>query len=157
MVVGMCRLMWNKLTFAVLLFFSVVCQAIDNPEVPDLTAEFQTRADIFEQTINHQAQNQSEIDTAYREYSKFLDQELNTVYTALVMQLSDDSKQALIRSQRLWLQFRDAEFGFIDKNWTLLQFGSSSAISRSAYRTSIAKHRVIELLDYAKNYREIRK
>lgn len=139
---------------ACLLAQGSLCVAIDNPDAPDLVAAFESRNEKFELVIREQAQNQAEIINAYAKYSDFLDQELNQAYTALNKHLNDTNKQALQRSQRLWIQFRDAEYGFIDNNWTVANFGSSSAISRSAYRTTIVKNRVVELLHYLKNYLE---
>jgi uncharacterized protein YecT (DUF1311 family) len=144
----------SPLLAVMLLLSSALCHAIDNPEAADLSDEFQSRADAFELDIRQQAQNQTEIVLAYSRYTDFLDRELNQAYSTLSTQLADGEKTALTASQRLWLQFRDAEFAFIDANWSLQHFGSSSAISRSAYRASITRHRVIELLDYAKNYRQ---
>lgn len=138
-----------------LLAHGLLCSAIDNPDAPDILTAFQARSEKFELDINSQAQNQAEIINAYAQYNDFLDQQLNQTYGALSKQLGESGKQALLRSQRLWIQFRDAEYGFIDNNWTLANFGSSSAISRSAYRTTLVKNRVTELLHYLKNYRQV--
>lgn len=143
----------TRLAAIILLLASSVCQAIDNPDAPDLAAEFQNRAEAFERTIREQADHPADIGLSYRQYSDFLEQQLNAVYGMLSRQLDAANKQDLIRSQRRWVQFRDAEYAFIDKNWTSKQFGTSSMISRLAYRSSITKHRVMELLDYARNYR----
>ncbi|OAI13382.1 MULTISPECIES: lysozyme inhibitor LprI family protein [Methylomonas] len=126
--------------------------AIDNPDTPDLTAEFLSRADAFEQAIYQHAQTTEQTDQAYRDYAEFLDKALNRAYSSLQKNLPEPSKQTLLRSQRLWLQFRDAELDFINGNWTIEQFGSSSAISRHGYRTALIKSRVLELLQYLKNY-----
>lgn len=134
-----------------------LCVAIDNPDAPDLVTAFESRNEKFELLIREQAQNQAEIINAYAQYVDFLDQELNHAYAALIKQLNETNKQSLLRSQRLWIQFRDAEYGFIDNNWTVANFGSSSAISRSAYRATIIKNRVLELLHYLKNYLETNK
>lgn len=56
------------------------------------------------------------------------------------------------QSQRQWRRYRDAEFRFIDRNWTQTQFGTSAALSRGAYRTAIVKERITELIQYLKNY-----
>lgn len=137
-----------------LLAHGPLCAAIDNPDAPDILAAFEARSKKFELGIQEQAQNQAEITNAYARYSTFLDQELNQTYAALSKQLNESGKQALLRSQRLWIQFRDAEYGFIENNWTVANFGSSSTISRNAYRTTLLKNRVIELLHYLKNYRQ---
>ena len=77
---------------------------------------------------------------------------MNAAYRLLLAQLAGAHRQALLRSQRQWLAFRDAEYGFIDGNWTTSSFGSSSAISRAAYRAELVKQRVLNLLDYLRNY-----
>ena len=55
-------------------------------------------------------------------------------------------------SQKKWLIYRDAEFIFIDSNWVPANFGSSYRMSRGAYRCSLLKNRVTELLYYLQNY-----
>jgi len=134
-----------------LLFSAQSSLAIDNPDAPDITATFNTQSAKYETAIQN-APDQSEIDKAYAKYNEFLDHALNQNYTALSKQLKPESKQALIRSQRAWLQFRDAEAAFIADNWSTENFGSSSALSRNAYRAEIIKQRILELLDYLKNY-----
>jgi len=54
-----------------------LCFAIDNPDVPDRIAEFEIKSKPFEINIQKKAQNENEIVLAYREYEKFLDEELN--------------------------------------------------------------------------------
>ena len=144
--------MFGTIATALVFAAAPICHAIDNPDAPDWVADFEARSAQFDHIIYQQAQNQIEINQAYARYSEFLDQSLNQAYTRLSEQLDQDNKQALKHSQRLWLQFRDAEFDFINHNWTPANFGSSSALSRNAYRVKVVKSRVLELLHYLKNY-----
>jgi uncharacterized protein YecT (DUF1311 family) len=130
------------------------CFALDNPDGPDRIAEFEAKSKSFENNIQKKAQNEHEIALAYTEYEKFLDGELNRIYVALMQQLNEPSKQKLLASQRRWLQYRDAEFLFISTNWTVENFGSSSTISRSGFRTIILRDRIVGLLHYLQNYGE---
>ncbi len=57
-----------------------------------------------------------------------------------------------MQSQREWLQFRDAELRFVDRNWTPKNFGSSYVLSRAGYRYQLVKQRVLALLAYLQNY-----
>jgi uncharacterized protein YecT (DUF1311 family) len=131
--------------------------AIDNPDNPDIVAEFQARCEKFELRVQEQGGNTQDTRLAFSQYEKFLDQELNGAYLGLLRQTSGGAKQDLVRSQRRWLQFRDAEFLFISSNWNVDNFGTSSAVSRGAYRASIVKDRVLGLLHYLKNYPAIAK
>ena len=137
-----------------LLLQVAVCFALDNPDAGDYISVFQERSEEFERIIYKLAKNQEDIISTYIRYSEFLDQELNRSYIALNNLLDENSRHALQKSQRLWIQFRDAEYDFIDKNWIPANFGSSSSVSRSAYRNSILKNRVLELLYYLQNYKK---
>jgi uncharacterized protein YecT (DUF1311 family) len=95
----------------------------------------------------------SDIALAYYEYERFLDREQNQTYFMLMKQLTLESRKKLAQSQKRWLHFRDAEFQFIGSNWTIEIFGNSYAYSRGAYRTTIIRDSIIELLHYLKNYR----
>ena len=131
-----------------------LCFAIDNPDVPDFVAEFEARSSRFEASLREQAGGTRETILAYAEYEKFLDQELNRAYTALTRRVAAEVRPKLVQSQRRWMQYRDAEFLFIAANWTVEMFGSSSAISRGGYRTTIIKDRTVTLLQYLKTYRQ---
>ena len=130
----------------------VPCVAIDNPDTPDIVSEFQSRASVYETVISDNAGNSHKVIIDYAEYEKFLDKELNQAYRTLANKLDSHRKQELIQAQNEWLKFRDSEFGFINDNWNMEQFGSSSALSRGAYRSTIVKDRVVTLLNYLKNY-----
>ncbi|MDE2371757.1 MAG: DUF1311 domain-containing protein [Burkholderiales bacterium] len=125
--------------------------ALDDPDAPDRVAAFVARARDHEQAVIN-AEHDAEGLAAAAAYAKFLDRELNTAYQQLLARVPADARRELIRSQRRWLEFRDAEVQFIDANWTPAQFGSSSALSRSGYRNSLVKQRVLTLLDYMRNY-----
>ena len=64
----------------------------------------------------------------------------------------DSRRQDLVRSQKSWLIFRDAEMRFIANNWTPQDFGSSSATSQAAYRAALIRGRVETLLGYLRSY-----
>lgn len=144
-------------TMAIMLFLWLVlpcasCLAIDNPDAPDYVAAFEARALKFETSAQNQGQNTSDTVHAYVEYEKFLDQELNQAYSALIKRVSSESKKNLMDAQKSWLHFRDAEFLFVSQNWTVANFGTSSALSIGISRTKVIRDRVIELLYYLKNY-----
>ena len=103
----------------------------------------------FEQ-IFEQAGSTREIARAYGDYEAFLNRELQQAYDALRPCLSPASRQRLLAAQRQWLRYRDAEFVFIDDNWTLDRFGRSYPISRGAARVQVVRGRVVELLRYLK-------
>jgi len=126
--------------------------AIDNPDMPDYVAEFRARSQVHESAINQEAQTTQDYVYAYAAYERFLDEELNSAYRSLIDRLDEKALQRLIRSQGSWLKYRDIEFEFIETNWRIENFGSSSVISRGAYRTTLVKDRVILLLHYLKNY-----
>jgi uncharacterized protein YecT (DUF1311 family) len=129
-----------------------LCFAIDNPDAPDFVAEFEARALKFETDVQNQGLNTNDTVHAYVEYEAFLDQELNQTYSALIQRIGSQSRKSLMDSQKRWLQFRDAEFLFVANNWTVENFGTSSALSIGVSRTKIIRDRVIELLHYLKNY-----
>lgn len=145
---------WRRavLVVAVAWLPGTVSLAIDNPDAPDLVADFRARAEVFETRIGVSAGSQRETAAAYAEYEHFLDAELNHAYRALAGKLGAAAQTILAQSQQRWLVYRDAEFRFIENNWTFARFGTSAALSRGAYRSSIIKDRTITLLEYLKNY-----
>ena len=128
-----------------------VALAIDNPDRPNPMAEFASRAGDFETRIAGAGTDRDAL-AVYAQYEQFLDRELNLAYTALVRQGRDSRRQDLVRSQKSWLIFRDAEMRFIANNWTPQDFGSSSATSRAAYRAALIRGRVETLLGYLRSY-----
>ena len=125
--------------------------SIDNPDAPDWTAAFQARAQPLEEQVSVTAGGPGQA-AAGATYARFLDGELNQAYQALLKQLEGEARRALVQSQRQWLAFRDSEGRFIARNWTLQNFGSSSALSRADYQASLVKQRVLTLLAYLQNY-----
>ena len=146
-----CRFCRVLLSF-LFISYSVSVHAIDNPDAPDYIGEFQNRAQVYERAIQQAAQTTLDYVEAYAAYERFLDQELNNAYGQLMTHLDKALRQALRNSQRKWLEYRDAEFDFIAANWMPENFGSSSAISRGDYRTTLIRDRVMLLLNYLQNY-----
>lgn len=128
-----------------------VAQAIDNPDRPDPVMEFASRARDFETRIA-EAGTERDALAVYALYERFLDRELNLAYGTLLRAGRDSRRQDLVRSQKSWLVFRDAELRFIANNWTPQDFGSSSASARAAYRSSLLRGRVEALLGYLRSY-----
>lgn len=126
-------------------------RALDNPDAPNVVAEFEQRAKPFEQKISDSAGGGAVV-AAYADYERFLDDELKRAYAALAKKLDRKRKLQLQRSQRTWLAFRNAEAAFIRDNWTTQQFGSSSQLSRGAYRSTLSRDRIVGLLHYLRNY-----
>ncbi len=126
--------------------------AIDNPDAPDYVGEFEAREKLYLDAINNPDNTTLAYTQAYGDYLDFLDKELNSAYKLLKSNLSKERQEELKVSQRNWIQFRDAEFALIDNNWTRENFGSSAAVSRGNYRTTVVRNRVLQLLYYAVNY-----
>ena len=133
-------------------FASVGSFAIDNPDAPDLLAQFQSRAQPFEARIGDAAGSVGKTVAAYADYERFLNFELTHSYVALQRQLNLAERAALTQSQARWLAYRDAEFRFIDRNWNVSRFGTSATLSRNGYRSAVTKERTMTLLMYLKNY-----
>ena len=140
------------LVTVVVMLIASPTRALDNPDVPDFVAEFEARAKPYEVKISEHAGITDVVTRNYADYEKFLDTELNRSYSALTGKLSSSGRQQLVQSQKKWLAFRDAEFAFIDANWSLQRFGTSSHLSRGAYRAELVRERTRTLLNYLKNY-----
>ncbi len=125
--------------------------ALVNPDKPDLVKEFHSKAEPYQKDVQ-KAQTTKEFADAYAKYNQFLKKELQSAYQELLTTLSAPKRDALKRSQNQWLKYRDAEFGFINKNWTLEQFGSSATLSRGGFRARLLENRIIILLRYLQNY-----
>lgn len=141
--------------FLLLILFAFIPSAllaIDNPDAPDLVGDFLHRAAPLEKAVGLAGDGGRDDILVYRKYQAFLDEELNRAYRLLMSKLDPPLRSELRDTQRRWIAFRDAEFIFINGNWTRDRFGSSANISRGAYRCTIIKDRVIQLLLYAKNY-----
>jgi uncharacterized protein YecT (DUF1311 family) len=125
--------------------------AIDNPGAPDRISKFKSRMSTYVDKANN-ASSTIDIIEKYYEYEQALDKELNSAYSFLMSRLDDDSKKMLRESQRQWIKYRNAEFAFIEENWTRANFGSSFVISRGSYKTNFIRERIIQLLSYSANY-----
>jgi uncharacterized protein YecT (DUF1311 family) len=137
--------------FAFVYILTTLAYAIDNPDAPDYLGEFKSRERIYLEKINNPKNTNRAYLIAYDNYLIFLDKELNAVYRLLMSKLSEVHQGGLKNSQKKWIVFRDAEFELINNYWTRNNFGSSAVISRGAYRSSIVRNRVIQLLQYASN------
>lgn len=134
------------------LVLPAVSAGIDNPDTKDRVAAFKQRAQPYQVRINEQAETTQEYISAYAAYEAFLEKELDRAYQSLRDELSDDKAAQLAQSQQAWRRFRKREQNFIEENWTQENFGTSSHVSRGAYRTRLLKQRVISLLHYLNNY-----
>ncbi len=132
--------------------YTTIATGLDNPDAPDYVNLFLNQVHTYEEKIAQEIHGTRDYVRAYTEYEDFLDKELNIAYRLIMSCLDRDSQASLQQSQRKWLRYRDAEFDFITLNWNKTDFGSSAAVSRGAYRTTMVKHRVISLLHYLKNY-----
>ncbi|AQT61305.1 lysozyme inhibitor LprI family protein [Cellvibrio sp. PSBB023] len=143
---------WLSIAALTLVLFSNLTFAIDNPDAPDLLAEFELREKPFLAAIQKPTNTTTDFSIAYANYQDFLDKELNRVYKTLRKNLPVDTQKQLKTSQVSWLKYRDLEFVFIDSTWNNIDFGSSSAISRGEYRASLLRNRVVQLMHYAKSF-----
>lgn len=143
---------WLGMAAFTLMLFSNLTLAIDNPDAPDLIAEFETREKPFIAAIEKPSNTTSDYSFGYANYLKFLDKELNTVYKTLRTKLPQDKQKQLKASQLSWIKYRDLEFIFIDNTWTNKDFGTSSGISRGQYKTSVVRNRIVELMHYVKTF-----
>lgn len=145
------RSIFQTAIFLKLIFLGSICFALDNPDAPNYLSAFQAQSDVYEQAVDA-AQNGKAVAEARGKYTQFLDSELNKSFQLLLEKLSPEQKKQLQNSQRAWLEYRNLESSFINENWSQNNFGSSSAISRFAYQTSVTRQRISQLLEYLKNY-----
>jgi len=134
------------------LLVSPIIPAIDNPDAPDLVAEFKARVKSAEKAVEDPNLSNRGVLIAYDDYQILLDTELNKAYQLLKSKLPKAQQVELKKSQKNWIKFRDTEFELIQNNWTRDNFGSSAGRSRGDYRSSIISDRVIQLLHYLQNY-----
>lgn len=122
--------------------------ALDAPDAPDRVGAFERRAAPFERQFAATDGGSAAV-RAGQAYSNLLDAELNAAYRTILTNLRSPAREALVESQRRWLNFRDAEFRFIARQWTNERSGSSASLSVAGYRNALTKERVIRLLRYA--------
>ena len=135
----------------VLIGSASIVGAIDNPDAPQRVAAFERRAAQLEKQLAG-TDGGSSARRAGQAYADFLDSELNNAYRMLLSNLTGPARAALVDSQRSWLRFRDAEYGFIARHWTQERSGSSASLSVAGYRNELVKRRVLTLLHYAAEY-----
>lgn len=140
---------WLAVAAFALILFSNPSFAIDNPDAPDLVAQFESREKPFITAIEKPSNTTADYSVAYTNYLKFLDKELNTIYKTLRTKLPEEKQKQLKASQLSWIKYRDLEFVFIDNTWTNKDFGTSSAISRGQYKAGVVRSRVVQLMGYA--------
>jgi uncharacterized protein YecT (DUF1311 family) len=141
----------KKILFYLLLLICVNAFALDKPETGDLVGKFEEKANKLANDFSEKSYDY-EMDVPYGIYTKFLDEELNKTYQALLKNLNKSEAKSLILSQKKWIAYRDAEIKFIETNWTIENFGTSSKSSKNLYISSVTRNRVITLLQYFKNF-----
>jgi len=141
----------SLILIAVSLIFNSAC-AVDNPDAPDFIGKFKESEKVYLKAIENQENGTRDTIRAYHEYKIFLDEALNKTYNILESKLSPKHQKELKASQLHWIKFRDAEFEFINNNWDRPTFGTSFAVSRGDYSSSVIKNRLIQLFHYLSNY-----
>lgn len=126
---------------------SSLAAALDNPDAPNLVADFEARERPLVETIKDVAGYREEL-LAYTGYLEFLDKELNAVYKTVQSRLPQENQQQLKQSQISWLRYRDLEFALIEATWTKDDFGTSSGMTRGQHKAAIVRARVIQLMHY---------
>ena len=143
---------WLAMAALALILFSNPSFAVDNPDAPDLVAQFETREKPFIAAIEKPSNTTADYSVAYANYLKFLDKELNTIYKTLRTKIPEEKQKQLKTSQINWIKYRDLEFTFIDNTWTHKNFGTSSAISRGQYKAGVVRSRVVQLMGYSRAF-----
>ena len=126
--------------------------AVDNPDAPNLIGQFKISEQTYLNAINNPKNGTRDTIRAYHEYKLFLDKELDKTYRNLKSKLSTERQKELKTSQLQWIKFRDAEFRLINNNWDRASFGSSFAVSRGEYSSTIVRNRLMQLFNYSANY-----
>jgi len=80
------------------------------------------------------------------------DKELNEVYQKLMKKLMPEERKKLRESQRQWIKFRDAEFGFIDDLY--LGIGTMIPVIKYGQKLDFVKQRVLQLQEYLSQVEE---
>lgn len=126
---------------------SSLAAALDNPDAPNLVADFEARERPLVETIEDVAGYREGL-LAYTDYLEFLDKELNAVYKTVQSRLPQENQRQLKQSQISWLRYRDLEFALIEATWTKDDFGTSSGMTRGQHKAAIVRARVIQLMHY---------
>lgn len=130
-----------------ILMLGNVASAVDNPDAPNLVADFEARERPLVETIEDVAGYREGL-LAYTDYLEFLDKELNAVYKTVQSRLPQENQRQLKQSQISWLRYRDLEFALIEATWTKDDFGTSSGMTRGQHKAAIVRARVIQLMHY---------
>ncbi len=93
--------------------------------------------------IGLRAQSQGAMNREATKDSEAADAQLNQMYKALLDKVDKTSQEKLKAAQRAWLQFRDAEAGFVSD--AEARGGSMEAMSSTITSTTLTKHRTEEL------------
>jgi len=89
--------------------------------------------------------DQQMVDCAVKNYQMW-DKELNKVYKELFNKLDTKERELLKKSQHKWIEFRDAEFEFIDELYNLP--GLLNVVWRYGWKVEIVRERALRLEKY---------
>lgn len=117
--------------------------ALENMDSPDLINKFKENEKTYLKEIENPNNGTRDTIHAYHNYK---------IYNILKSKLSSERQKELEISQINWIKFRDAEFKLINNNWDRPSFGSSFAVSRGDYSSTIIKNRLMQLFHYSANY-----
>lgn len=82
-------------------------------------------------------------------YSEFWDKELNQIYKKLLSELDKEAKEALIGSQKDWLQHHLREIEFVEKSFVNNGYlGSQGTVSLSRGIKERIRERTMQLFEY---------
>jgi len=76
---------------------------------------------------------------------------LNKYYKILSAKLKGEKKQKLVKAQRAWIAFRDADNEFAASIFYSEDHGSMGKLQYAATESERVKQRVVELFDYLEN------
>jgi uncharacterized protein YecT (DUF1311 family) len=83
-------------------------------------------------------------DTAQQKW----DQEMNRVYRKLMKRLNPEQRAALLKAQKAWIQYRDADLDAIGKIYIIPQGGTMYSVLAASEAMNRTKQRALELQDY---------
>ena len=113
-------------------------------------------ASLFLSTYSSLAQTQSELnEQAHKKYVK-ADNELNSIYQKIMKDYKDDTVfiKNLKASQKLWVQFRDAEMKMKYPDRELGYYGSVQPMCWSIYLTQLTHDRITTLKQWSDGVEE---
>lgn len=118
--------------------------SIDNPEIPDLVAEFRARSGALESSVADAAGGNSSAELGA--WIQFLEGELDLALSELAAALPCAERELLSRSQSAWRTMQDAELQFARALWTQERFGSSFRLSIGLSKANALEFRILQLL-----------